>query len=109
MRKTEKLTSLVTQKQKSILFRHLTTWILLFLDPEALIFKKPCKNGVNDFEEAGLAIPIFAGEAGLRPASSKFENMIFFQKMYFKTFSFKNIVFKVFLTFFRIFKLLLPT
>ena len=61
----KKLTSLVTQKQKSILFRHLTTWISLFVDSEALIFKKSCKNGVNDFEEAGLSNPIFAGEAGL--------------------------------------------
>ena len=38
-----------------ILLRHLTEWIFIFLDSEALNFRKLSKNPLSNFSEAGLA------------------------------------------------------
>ena len=83
-----------------VFFRHLTEWIFIFLDSEALNFRKLSKNPLSNFSEAGLAKLIFTSEAGQRPASLKLEKVIFFQKMLSKTFSFKIIDLNLFLTFF---------
>ena len=64
-------------------------WIFIFLDSEALNFRKLSKNPLSNFSEAGQ-----------RPASLKLEKVIFFQKMLSKTFSFKIIDLNLFLTFF---------
>ena len=38
-----------------VFFRHLTEWIFIFLDSEALNFRKLSKNPLSNFSEAGLA------------------------------------------------------
>ena len=69
-----------------IFFRHLTEWIFIFLDSQALNARKLRKNPLSNFREAGLAKPIFASEAGLskmRKSDIFSENAlhsVFFQK-----------------------------
>ena len=75
-----------------IFFRHLTEWIFIFLDSQALNARKLRKNPLLNFREAGLAKPIFASEAGLskmRKSDIFSENdfhlcidSVFFQKYY---------------------------
>ena len=38
-----------------VFFRHLTEWIFIFLDSEALNFRKLSKIPLSNFSEAGLA------------------------------------------------------
>ena len=69
-----------------IFFRHLTEWIFIFFDSQALNARKLRKNPLLNFREAGLAKPIFASEAGLskmRKSDIFSENAfhsVFFQK-----------------------------